>query len=51
MFEASVQQERRYANINKLAYLKSKLSGDALEAIAGIKIMSNEDYKIFVEVI
>jgi len=35
MFEASVHKDKRYADIDKFTYLKSKLSGDALEEIAG----------------
>ena len=35
MFEASVHKDKRYADIDKFTYQKSKLSGDALEAIAG----------------
>ena len=50
MFEASIHKEKRYANIVKFTYLKSKLSGDALEAIAGYQL-SNENYQIVVDVL
>ena len=50
MFEASVHKEKRYASIDKFTYLKSKLSGDALEAIAGYQLL-NENYQIVVDVL
>ena len=50
MFEASVHNEKRYVNIDKFTYLKSKLSGDALEAIAGYQLL-NENYQIVVDVL
>ena len=49
MFKASVHKDKRYADIDKFTYLKSKLSGDALEAIAGYQL-SNDNYKIVVDV-
>ncbi|XP_065899645.1 uncharacterized protein [Dysidea avara] len=50
MFEASVHKEKRYANIDKFTYLKSKLSGDALEAIGGYQL-SNENYLVVIDVL
>jgi len=50
MFKASVHKDKRYADIDKFMYLKSKLSGDALEAIAGYQL-SNDNYKIVVDVL
>ena len=41
-FEASVHKEKRYAEIDKFICLKSKLTGDALEAVAGYQL-SNEN--------
>ena len=34
MFKASVHKEKRYAEIDKFIWLKSKLIRDALEAVA-----------------
>ena len=50
MFEASVHNEPRYANIDKFICLKSKLTGDALEAVAGYQL-SNENYRVVVDVL
>ena len=50
MFEASIHKEKRYANIEKFTYLKPKLSGDALEAIAGYQL-SKENYQMVVNVL
>jgi len=47
MFKASVHKDKRYADIDNL---KSKLSGDALEAIAGYQL-SNDNYKIVLDVL
>ena len=35
MFEASVHRVEKYANFDKFTCLKSKLTGDTLQAIAG----------------
>ena len=50
MFEASVHKEKRYANIDKLICLKSRLTGDALKAVAGYQL-SNENYEVVVDVL
>ena len=50
MFEASVHGETRYANIDKFICLKSKLTGDALKAVAGYQL-SNENYSVVVDVL
>ncbi|XP_065908838.1 uncharacterized protein [Dysidea avara] len=50
MFEASVHRVERYANVDKFTCLKSKLSGDALQAIAGYQL-SNENYPVVVDVL
>ena len=48
-FEASIDKAK-YAPIDKLNYLKSKLNGEALEAIYGYQL-SNENYVAVVEVL
>ena len=48
-FEASIHQAS-YAPVDKLNYLKSKLKGEALEAISGYQL-SNENYAVVVEVL
>ena len=48
-FEASIDKAK-YAPIDKLNYLKSKLNGEALEAISGYQL-SNENYVAVVEVL
>ena len=50
MFEASVHEEKRYAEIDKFICLKSKLTRDALQAVAGHQL-SNENYKVVVDVL
>ena len=50
MFEASVHKDKRYADIDKFTYLKSKLSSDTLEAIAVYQLL-NDNYKIVVDVL
>ena len=50
MFEASVHREERYADIDKFICLKSKLTGDALEAVAGYQL-SKENYPVVVDVL
>lgn len=50
MYEAAVHSDERYANIDKFNSLKSKLTGDALEAIAGYQL-SNENYPVVVDVL
>ena len=50
MFEASVHRVERYANVDKFTCLKSKLSGDALQAIAGYQL-SNKNYPVVVDVL
>ena len=49
MFEASVHGEARYADIDEFIHicLKSKLTGDALKAVAGYQL-SNESYSVVV---
>ena len=49
MFKASVHSVERYANVNKFTYLKSKLSGDALQAIPGYQL-SKDNYLVTVDV-
>jgi len=48
-FEASIDKVK-YAPINKFNYLKSKLKGEALEAISGYQL-SNENYVAVVVVL
>lgn len=48
-FEASVDKAD-YAPVDKFNYLKSKLRGDALEAISGYQL-SNDNYKVVVDVL
>ena len=48
-FEASIHQAS-YAPVDKLNYLKSKLKGEALEAISGYQLF-NENYAVVVEVL
>ena len=38
MYEASVHRDERYADIDKFICLKSKLTGDTLEAVAGYQL-------------
>ena len=45
MYEAAVHSDERNANIDKFNSLKSKLTGDTLEAIAGYQL-SNENYPV-----
>ena len=49
MFEASVHRVEKYANVDKFTSLKSKLTGDALQAIAGYQL-SNDNYPVVVDV-
>ena len=49
MFKASVHSVERYANVNKFTCLKSKLSGDALQAIPGYQL-SKDNYLVAVDV-
>ena len=48
-FEASVHRAS-YAPIDKFNYLKSKLKGEALEAISGYQL-SNENYDVVVDIL
>ena len=48
-FEASVHRAN-YASIDKFNYLKSKLEGEALEAISGYQL-SNENYDVVVDIL
>ena len=48
-FEASVHNAK-YAAVNKLNYLKSRLKGKALEAISGYQL-SNENYTVVVDML
>ena len=50
MFNASVHSNDKYANIDKLNCLKSRLSGDALQAISGYQLY-NENYPVVVDVL
>lgn len=47
-FKASIHQAS-YVSVDRLNYLKSKLKGEALEAISGYQL-SNEHYVVVVEV-
>ena len=48
-FEASVHNAK-YAPVDKLNYLRSKLKGEALEAISGYQL-SNENYTVVVDML
>ena len=48
-FEASVHNAK-YAAVDKLNYLKSRLKGEALEAISGYQL-SNENYTVVVDML
>ena len=48
-FEASIHTAS-YAPVDKFNYLKSKLTGDALEAISGYQL-SNDNYKVVIDVL
>ena len=48
-FDASVHKAR-YAPVDKFNYLKSKLEGEALEAISGYQL-SNENYPIVIDIL
>ena len=48
-FEASIHRAT-YAPVDKFNYLKSKLTGDALEAISGYQL-SNDNYKVVIDVL
>lgn len=50
MFNAAVHSNEKYVNIDKFNCLKSKLSGEALQAISGYQL-SNENYPIVVDVL
>ena len=50
MFNAAIHSNEKYANIDKFNCLKSKLSGDALQAISGYQL-SNENYPVVVDVL
>ena len=50
MLEASVHSVERYAYVDKFTCLKSKLSGDPLQAIAGYQL-SNDNYPVVVDVL
>ena len=50
MFNAAVHSNEKYVNIDKFNCLKSKLSGDALQAISGYQL-SNENYPVVVDVL
>ena len=49
-YEASIHKERRYVNMDKFICLKSRLTGDALKAVAGYQL-SNENYEVIVDVL
>ena len=46
-FDASIHKTN-YAPIDKFSYLKSKLEGEALEAISGYQL-SNENYTVVID--
>ena len=50
MFNAAVHSNEKYVNIDKFNCLKSKLSGEALQAISGYQL-PNENYPIVVDVL
>ena len=50
MFNAAVHSNDKCANIDKFSCLKSKLCGDALQAISGYQL-SNENYPVIVDVL
>ena len=49
MFEAAIHRAE-YAAVDKLNFLRSKLTGEALEAVAGYQL-SNENYPIVIDVL
>ena len=49
MFDAAIHQAS-YAAVDKLNYLRSKLTGEALEAVAGYQL-TNENYPIVIDVL
>ena len=49
-FQCSVHDNKRITNVEKFNYLKSKLSGEARSAIAGLAL-SNENYPIAVDIL
>ena len=48
-FEATIQKGR-YSSVDKMNYLKSKLTGEVLDAISGYQL-SNYNYKVVVDVL
>ena len=50
MFDAAVHSNTKYANVDKLNCLKSKLNGNALQAILGYQL-SNQNYPVVVDVL
>lgn len=48
-FEATIHKGR-YSSVDKMNYLKSKLTGEALDAISGYQL-SNDNYKVVVDVL
>ena len=49
-FESAVHKNKKLSNIEKFNYLKGKLTGDALNAIAGLSL-SNENYEVAVSIL
>ena len=49
MFDAAIHKAD-YAAVDKLNYLRSKLTGEALEAVAGYQL-TNENYPIVIDVL
>ena len=50
MYMVAVHSEERHSNVDKFNRLKSNLTGDALEAIAGYQL-SNENNLVAVDVL
>lgn len=49
-FESSVHRNRNLSDIEKFNYLRSKLSGEARDSIAGL-FLSNENYEVAVRIL
>ena len=49
-FESTIHKNKRISNVEKFNYLKSKLTGEAMQVISGLTL-SNENYAVAINIL